>query len=80
MSISAIPSSLSALSLTLSQLQDGVSVIAAASQDNSAVTSQAVVASSQGQSPAVLAAAVTYGPSANYSTGVVVGNSLNITA
>lgn len=79
MSISAVPSSMTALSLSLSQLQDSVAVIAAASQADSAVTSQGVIATSQGQAPAAAIAVQSYGPSASYSAGVVVGNSINIT-
>ena len=71
---------MAALSLSLSQLQDSVSVISAASQAGSAVTSQGVIATSQGSAPAAQIAVQTYGPSANYSAGIVVGNSLDITA
>ena len=79
MTISAIPSSLGALSLSLSQLQDTASVIAAASQPASAVSSQANL--SAAQSPAVISAALpSYGAGASYSSGVVVGNSVDISA
>ena len=72
---------MTALSLSLSQLQDSVAVIAAASQADSAVTSQGVVASALGvtsSSPATLAVQG-YGASGDYSSGVVVGNAVNIT-
>ena len=79
MSISAIPSSMAALSLSLSQLQDSVAVIAGASQANSAVASQGFISASQAAAPAAAKAVQSYGPTANYSAGVVVGNALNIT-
>lgn len=80
MSISAIPSSLQALSLSLSQLQDSVAVIAAASQADSAVSSQGVVAVSLGSTPSAAAPSSlqSYNAAGGFSAAVVVGNALSI--
>jgi hypothetical protein len=81
-SISAVPSSLMALSLSLSQMQDSVAVISAASQADSAVSSQGVIAASLGTSPTASAPPVptvqAYSSTGGLSSAVVVGNALNI--
>ena len=79
MTISAIPSSLAALSLTQSQLTDTASIVAAAAQPASAVSSQANLAAAQ--SPTVMSTALpSYGTGGSYSAGIVVGNSVDISA
>ena len=80
MSISAVPSSLTALSLSLSQLQDSVAVIASASQADSAVGSQGAIAASLAPQPTITAPSSiqAYSSSGGFSAAVVVGNALNI--